>query len=341
MRGRQVGVVLIALIALGLAGLGVRLFSAEPELELISGVRPITEDVVDRVVIRDQENETTLRKINGQWWAGSETYRYPAVQIKQDEFWEVVSRIDDAELISKNPENHALMGLTEEQGTWVEFYKGGELQEVFFVGDKVYAPLVEEEKPLTPWTVQARLCYLKRQNEDKVYAVYCQFPSMFDPDHQMWSDPIVAAIPREDVESVTFSYPEGEFDLKVVRSVWVVADVVSERQASIQTVQGFLEGLEQVVTSDFTTEEDVSKLDFGKPNASIGIGTRLGATSRPVLLLFIQREFDGDGQLQGYYVKDAEKPYVYILNQEQSEKLLIRKDGFLAEPTPQPTPTGG
>ena len=340
MRGRHVGMVLVVLIALGVVGLALRIFSTEPDLEIISGVKPLSESSIDRVIIRDAGNEAILRKVDGEWWVGSDTFRYPTVELKLEEMWEVAGRIKEAELISKNPENHPLMGLTEEQGTWVEFWSGDQLKEKFLVGDKLYAPLVEEEKPITPWTVQARLCYLKREGEDKSYAIYCQYPTQFDPDPMMWGDPIVVGIPREHVEVVTFSYPEDSFELRVVSSVWMVTDGQTEQRADVESAHELLKELEQVVTSDFPTEEEARSLDFNNPNAAIGISTRQGVTSTPSLLLFVKKIVpEGNPEEGTYYVKDSEKPYVYVLNPEESEKLLVSRSNLL--PQPAPTPESG
>ena len=317
--------------------MGIRVFSVEPERELIQDAAPLSREGIDRVVMRDNENEVTLRKADGQWWVGAGAVGYPAVELKLEEFWTTVEDINEAELVSRNSENHTLMGVTTEQGTSVEFWRGDQLLERFLVGDKAYAPLVELQKPLTPWTVQTRSCFLKREDSNNVYAVFCEFPSRFDPDNKLWSDPFIAEIPREDVEAITFSYPDSQFEVRVVNTVWVVNDGGPEKRASVGSVQQFLGFLEGLIADDFPGESEADALDFTQPSATMAITTRQGASTPPVLLLFIERESRDDAG-GAFYVKDAQKPYVYILEEAQSEMVLRDPAGFLPDPTPTPSP---
>ncbi len=333
---RQVGIVIIALILLGIAGMAVRLLSVEPELEIIKNIAPLSREGINRVIMRDNLNEVTLRKTGGQWWVGSETFNYPAVETKLAEFWPTVEEINDAELVSRNPENHTLMGVTSEQGTSVEFWRDDQMLEKFLVGDKAYAPLVELQKPLTPWTVQTRSCFLKREGSDDIYQVFCEFPNRFDPDHKMWIDPYISAIPREDVEAITFSYPTKQFDLKVVNTVWMVAEGDSEKRADVVSVQDFLGLLERLIADDFPGEDEAKTLDFNNPNATMTITTRPGASSPPTVLLFIERKSRDDAK-GAYYIKNAQNPYVYILEEERADEILITSAELLPEPTPTPT----
>ena len=245
MGGKQVGYVLIALIVLGIAGIVVRLVSAETEKSVLSGVRPLNENEIDKVVMRDADNEVIVEKRGDRWWVG----QYPVVQLKFEEMWDTAAAFNGAELIASNPDNHGLMGVSPENTTVAQFWKGDGLQEEFFVGDKQYAPI--GEKPITPWTPYARLCYLRYPDKDDVYGIFCDFPDRFTPDYRFWANPIVAEVPLDEIEVITFSYPDQRFDLKVVQSVWVIQSGGTEQQADAEKVLELLRQLELVVTDDF------------------------------------------------------------------------------------------
>ena len=333
MGGKQVGYVLIALIVLGIAGIVVRLVSAETEKSVLSGVRPLNENEIDKVVMRDADNEVIVEKRGDRWWVG----QYPVVQLKFEEMWDTAAAFNGAELIASNPDNHGLMGVSPENTTVAQFWKGDGLQEEFFVGDKQYAPI--GEKPITPWTPYARLCYLRYPDKDDVYSIYCDFPDRFTPDHRFWADPIVAEVPLDEIEVITFNYPDQRFDLKVVQSVWVIQSGGTEQQADAEKVLELLRQLELVVTDDFPSQEEVSRLNFSISDITLRLGTREGSIADSVVLQFLVREEGDEDVGTSYYIKNASLPYVYILDGTTSEAMLKRVEDLLPEATPASTPT--
>ena len=152
MGGRHVSYVLLVLILIGVAGVAARLLASEPEgVSRLTGTNSLTADIVDKVVMRDAEYETVLTKIGAQWWVGP----YPAVNARLETLWETAELIEDAELIAANSTNHDLMGVHPDNGSVVQFWRGGELLDQFVVGDKVYAPV--GEKPIRPWSARVQL----------------------------------------------------------------------------------------------------------------------------------------------------------------------------------------
>jgi hypothetical protein len=331
-KGRQVGYVLIVLIVLGLAGLVARLVSVESQRAVLAGVRLLNADVVDKVVMRDGDNESTLLKVDGQWQIGP----YPVLKRALEEIWETAGKFDKAELISSNPENHVLMGVSRENTTVVQFWREGELYEEFLVGDKVFAPVEGLQKIYTPWTTAARLCYLRRHDADEVYGVFCAFPDRFTADPRFWAEPSIVKIPRDEVEIITYLFPKApdeSYELRVVGSVWVVVTDGTSRDADLQAIDSLLVELEELVTSEFPFVSETEQLDFTEPDALMGIGARAGASARSTTLLFLEKEAGS------YYVKDIENPWVYFLNTEDASRILKAGQDFI--PVPTPTPTSG
>jgi hypothetical protein len=321
---RQIGYVLIALIVLGVVGIVARLLVTETWLPELTGVSALTEQTIDKIVIRDQEFETTIvRSEDGLWWRGP----YPVVPLKLQEMWEITAKFNGAELISINSINHRDMGVAPENTTFVEFYKDDILVEEFLIGDKIYSPIEEEEAIHTPWTVEVGLCYIRRHGIDETYGVVCETPERFAADPRFWSEPIILRIPRDEVEAVTFRSSTDSFALQVDRSVWYLLGSAGREETNSDAVQAFLGELELMVTSEFPTDEEIKDLDFSTPNYELGVRTRIGATEKSVLLLMLAKEDDG------YYVKDADEEWVHFLDAETSSNLLVSRDFLLTGST--------
>ena len=120
MKSRQVGFVLAALIAIGIAGLIIRFVSVDPEEEILSGLLPMAGNVVTRITLHDSATDKGADLVRiGEFWTINNRPVFPP---KMDQFWLAVSAIDGAQLIAENPDNHERMGVADGQGTVVSFY---------------------------------------------------------------------------------------------------------------------------------------------------------------------------------------------------------------------------
>ena len=151
MKGRQVGYVLMAMIVVGILGLVYRVVSSGSEDLVLTGLLPIPRDTISKVVIRSEESDVTLRRVDetGNVWtvvtpAGTQQVFRPTMA----QFWGTVAEINKrAQLVATNPETHERMGVAQGEGTVVSFFLGEFEQEKFTVGK---------------WTSDVRLCYLRR-----------------------------------------------------------------------------------------------------------------------------------------------------------------------------------
>ncbi len=328
MSGKYVGFVLAAIIALGIAGIAFRLLSTEGEgIRRLGGVSPLAPEVIDRVVMRDAERQTVVTKRDGGWWVDA----YPAIGVRLEALWETAGRINDAELVATNSTNHDLMGVHPDNHTVLEFWNEGELVERFIVGDKQFAPV--GERVITPWTATVRLCYLRRPDEVEVYSIFCEFPEPFGTDANFWKDPIVAAVPPDEIESVTFNYADESFAIRLIDSAWFIEDDQGTELASIEAVTNLLVELRQVVTRDFPSEDEAAALNWDEPHAVMAVGVREGSSASGVLLLFLQKGRDPE-----FYVRDSQKPWPYFLDEEATGYILKTRQDFVVVPTPAPTP---
>ena len=171
MSGRLVVVVLVALIALGVAGLVVRVLSSDENELVLSGLLPLSQDVIDRVTIASSESEVELARIDDKWQVAANEVSRAKLRF----FWTIVAEIDGAQLVAKNPANHERMGVAEGQGTIVSFYLGPAIQERFIIGK---------------WDPNVALCYLRRSGKDEVYGIGCPIDAseIFGSDSDSWHE---------------------------------------------------------------------------------------------------------------------------------------------------------
>ena len=209
----------MALIAIGVVGLIARVITSGSEELVLSGLLPISQDVAEKVTIRSpgsEEQPVELVKDATDTWRVN---NQPAFIPKLNQFWSAVNDMEgnrlNARLIATNPANHERMGVADGQGTLVSFsLRVGSPLETFIIGE---------------W--RSGLCYLRRPGKTEVYGIPCPRPGVFDPDPDGWKNPVVVAIPPQAVESITFSYPEEEFVLKISDGDWVVASGEEETPA--------------------------------------------------------------------------------------------------------------
>ena len=311
MKGRQVRFVLMALIAVGIAGLILRAVSSSSDELVLSGLLPLARDIVNRVEIRSQDSETELVRIGENWTTGT----YPVFSPKLEQFWAAVAQMDGAQLIATNPANHERMRVTPEQGTRVAFYLGQSIQEQFIIG----AP-----------TVDVQFCFVKRSGQTEVYGVQCPAPNIFDADPDGWRDPVIAAISPTEVESITFTYPNEEFVLRLSDGEWIVTDGVDERPADLFQLDTVIRSL-VMVASGFADEDETKGLKFDSPDLTVSVATRAGATTPSTRIRFFERD---DGS---FHVRVPTQPTVFIVDKLDVDPLLKRMKDFLLEPIATPT----
>lgn len=308
MKSRQVGFVLAALIAIGIAGLVIRLVSADPEEEVLSGLLPITGDVVTRITIHDSATDkgADLVRIGDSWTINI----LPVFPPKMDQLWLAVSEIDGAQLIAENPGNHERMGVGDGQGTIVSFFLDEFLQERFIFGT---------------WSSEVGLCYLRRPAKTDVYGIECPVPmsDIFDIEPDGWRNPVVLAIPREEVASVTFTYPDDQFVLRRSERGWVVSDGSADAPANLLQVDTVLSVLELMVASGFATEEEAEGLSFDPSDASVRIETTDDSELPATRLRFLARD------AISYYLRSPAQATTFIMDKQFMDALLKRRLDFL------------
>jgi hypothetical protein len=310
MKSKQVGYVLIALIAIGVAGLVLRIVSASSNDLVLTGLLPVTPDVIDAVAIKSPEGEVRLDRVGNEfpfsWRIGLDQ----AFQPKVDQFWAAVADIDGAQLVARNPANHERMGVLEGQGTRVSLLLGGFEQESFIVGT---------------WSRDVRLCYVRRVGSDEVYGIPCASPLVFDPNPDGWRNPVVVSIPDTDVESITFTYPNEEFVLRREDRQWVVDSLAGQGQlADVFAVNSILGSIQGLLATGFAREDETANLDFSGPDA---ISVQIATTEQsnfPTTRVRLLRRDD-----VSYYARTPVQSTVFIIDSSVANGLLLQSTDLI------------
>ncbi len=315
MNSRQLVVVLGLLVAIAVAGLVVRVVTSEPEEVVLSGLLPLSQDVVDRVRISTAQNglaATLERRGEGAPWT---VQNQPAFQPKLEAFWQAVSDIENiAQLIAMNPGNHERMGVSDDTATVVSFFRDDFEQEKLLIG---------------AWSPQVGLCYVRRSGNDEVYGVPCPSPitamDIFDPRPDGWLDPVILNIPRSEIETLTFEYPDARFDLTFTGADWVVKDDTGEAPADLALVDSVLRVVELLFAEGFATAEETEGLQFDNPTASLRVVTGSGASNPTTRIRILERDD------LSYYVKTPVRSTVFIVNRNLLDLLLVTREELSSE----------
>lgn len=314
MNSRQVGYVLIALIALGIAVAVFKLVSTGTADSSLSGLLPIAPDVVDQVILKSKDGEVSIKRVGESadvWRVGQNNID----QARFQEFWSTVKKFDGAQLVAQNRASHARMGVDAENGTEVQFLLGNSVQERFIVG-------------IGSQTVA--LCYLRRENRDNVYSVPCRFSDLFASDPDAWRDPTILPLPLEALGSFTLRYPHQTPEEVLTVSISETAPFFHLQteggpiQANTQATASILGAVQALRATGFATEAEAARLNFDIPDASLLLEPRKGLTVATVRILFLERDEET------YWVRNTASPTVYIADRQVVEAILLHTADLLA-----------
>ena len=311
MKSKQLGYVLMALIVVGIAGLVIRVIARTGPEDTLAGLVQVSREASDKIIITSDEFEAELVRLGDEntgyaWFINDEPVFVP----KLEQFWLAVSDLYSAQLIAEKPSSQTRMGVADGEGVQVSFFQDRRsLQEKFIVGT---------------WKPEIRLCYVRRAGHDEVYGVPCPLGNIFDPTPDGWKNPVVVAIPPQEIASVEFTYLDDRFLLIMnPDEEWVVVgedqEVIPAHPLAVNSVLGALQVL---VSSGFAEEEVADELNFAVPDAMIRVVTKEGSSAPTTRLRFLIRD-----ELS-LYLAVPTSATTYIVDQTAAGGLLLRKDAF-------------
>ena len=313
MKSRQLGFVLMALIAVGVAGLIFRIFATGSDEVILEGLVQVSQEASDRVLVSGNGTQTELVRLGdaeqASWFVDDQPVFIPRLQ----QFWQAVDDLYDAQLVSINPTNHSRLGVVDGESIEVSFFIGGRsLQEKFIVGE---------------WQPDVRLCYVRRAGHEETYGVPCPAGNIFEPDPDRWKNPVVASIPPNEIFEIQFTYPDEVFVLRPdEEGEWSAHEADGTESPIIPFALNSIIGtLQLVIASGFAEEEEADKLNFAVPDAMVRVITHEDASTPSTRLRFLRRD---DLSL---YLSIPTTGTVYIVDNQAVAGLLLRLSDMIEE----------
>lgn len=305
MKSRQVGFVLMALILIGILGIAMRLISSGQDDFVMEGLMPITQDIITKIeVTRGAQTAELVKTGEENWRIG----KYPAFAPRLGDFWTHVADIPESQLIARLPKHHELLGVDEVSGTYVTFYLEQSVQEAFLIGK---------------WSPEVKLCYIRKSGKEEVYGIPCARNGVFSSDPDTWRNPIVTAMPEEDIASFDFIYPDSTKSFSLEKNEdgdWIVQSPSGSGPADSRVIDVLLQAVNIVPAVGFE-EEDVAKgLDFDAPEGAVRINTLKDSSSPTTRLKFIRKD------TETFYVKIPSQSTVFLVDGRLAEFLLMAKE---------------
>ena len=306
MKSRQVGFVLMALIAVGIAGLAFRLISAGSDEAILEGLVQVSSEASDRVLVEGDGFRTELQRLGDAEQAAWLVDNQPVFEPWLNQFWQAVDDLYDAQLVSTNPANHERMGIVQGEAVEVSFFQDRRsLQEKFIVGE---------------WKADVRLCYVRRAGQDNTYGIPCPGGNVFEPNPDRWKNPVVTAIPPNEIAEIEFIYPDERFTLSPSDDgQWFVsAEGVEDAPASPFALNSVIGTLQLVIASGFADDATADTLNFAAPDAMVRVLTYEDATTPSTRLRFLRRDD------LSFFLAIPTTSTVYIVDARAVAPLLLR-----------------
>lgn len=331
-RQLQIVVAIVAFLSILVTVLAVT--SSDTSEQGLSDVQDLSSATLDRITLSDSTSEAVLYKEDGMWMVGG----YPVVPWLLDDLWDVTSRLNGADLIAANPENHPLMGVTINTGSLVQFARQGQTIEEFMIGDREFARPSPDSLIISPWTQQASMCFIRKPETNEVYGVYCDQPSRFLPVPTWWADPVIATVNPRAIQSITLDYPRSEvgksYTINRISGIeWRLDN--SEQESNLTKTVDLTEQFRQLIADAYMTKDEIISVDFTNPDATVSLvltDENTGVSSE-INILFLWRDSDL------FHVKDAEKDWSYLLTATSTAAILRPRDWFLTALKPPSTTT--
>ena len=306
MKSRQLGYVLIALIAVGLVGIAFRLASSGGDAIVLEGLVQVGPQASDRILVEGDGFRTEIRRLGAAedltWFVDNQQVFEPRML----QFWQATSDLYDAQLVSTNPNNHSRMGVVDGEAIELSYFQGGRsLQEKFIVGD---------------WKSNVRLCYFRRAGQDETYGIPCPSGNIFDPNPDTWKNPVAASIPPNEIMEIQYTYLDEQFALRQNEDgEWIALTTDGESlPANGFALNGIFGALQLVVASGFAAEDEADALNFAVPDAMVRVLTREDAATPGTRLRFLRRD------AQSMYLSTPGTRTVYIVDNRSVAGLLLR-----------------
>ncbi|NIR46625.1 MAG: DUF4340 domain-containing protein [Gemmatimonadetes bacterium] len=208
------------------------------------------------------------------------------------------------QLVSRNPENHARMGVTDAAGRRLTVYPENGEPISIIVGERAGA---------------FNQSYARRVGADEVYVLEGSLSNLANREEDDWRDREIFAVERAGVQRVEFTYPGESFALVRDSAGWrLEPSGAGARAGDVSNLLGQLTALRAI---GFADDSAAAALAWDEPAARVGV---IGPDDAELVELLFQENED-----VGYFVRRAGSSVVYTLS-SYTGNVILRRETALA-----------
>jgi hypothetical protein len=295
MSDRLVKMLVGALVLLIIAWLAAR-FISQRGAEVRSGSFQLAAAAaaIDSIVVTTADDTVRLRA--GEPWTVN---RYEALP---ETGFSLQQALEEAQLgprVSRNPENHPRMGVSDDGGRRFTVYSGDAVRATLIVGNRAGA--FDEY-------------YVRQAGDDDVYTLKGSLVNLANRGVDDWRDREIFAAERTSVQRLEFAYPDETFALVRDSAAWRLEPAGAE--AEIGTVSTLLSQLTALRAIGFAADSASTELDWEQAAPRLRVVGPEGAELGQLLFL--------ENPDVGYFVRRASSPVVYTLSSYTGDQIVVR-----------------
>ena len=256
----------------------------------------------DSVIIASSEDTLRLLRAGEVWTVnGYEALAETGASLKR-----ALEQGNVGPLVSRNPENHERLGVSESAARQMTFYSGGALQLKLFIGRRGRA---------------YDQAYVRRDDEDETYTLRGSLISLASRGVDDWRDKIIVEFDRGMVERVELDYPGESLAVNREDAGWrIEPSGAAADSGEVSNMLTLLAGLRAI---GFAADAVADTLSWEPPTGRVRIvgfgGAELGD------LVFLDR---GD---VGAYVRWAGSPVVYTISTHIANQILKHEEHLVRD----------
>jgi len=206
------------------------------------------------------------------------------------------------QLASRNPDNHARLGVTADSGHVVRIYANGESQFELIVGER--AELFDR-------------AYVRRPDDVEVFTLQGTLVNLVRRSVDDWRNREILSAARGDIQRIEYAYGDTSFAVVRDSAAWRVEP--SDAPVPEGAMTPVLTNLSQLRAIGFAPDSVTDTLTWESPTARVRV---LGPGDAPIAELeFLRRE-----ENVGYYVRRGMGTTVFTLSSFSGDQLLKRED---------------
>lgn len=258
-------------------------------------------DEVTKIEINAKDDTTILTKQNEQWVVTTMD-DYPADMESVTTLLEKVEEFDNADHVSKNPDNQAEYQVD----------SSGVEAKLMGANDKVLAHVFVGKN--TPGYLSS---FVRVANSNDVYIAQGYLQSTFDKSTRTWKDRHIFKFKKGLVTQIHITSADEKVELRLdAENKWQMHQPISAAVNQTE-VDNLLTTFSELTTDDFAEPKELSEYGLTSPISTITAVLNDGTTPT----LHVGKEEGGK-----HYVKSVDNKHIFMLFKSNVDNLIIKSD---------------